>query len=174
MVSSDMLAIVVSNPGPASEDEPDSGIDTFRKAVTSHRLTRYPGSLSLPLCMLGFEAGESPHLHLPREPVSAQLSRSGEVDIAKFTYACWNSLAISINLDTRTRRPAPSVALTVPVFFRGPSWDTGAECVGLRGRGLSEGNTGVKRQCGLHECRRDGSFGFKMFEVLIQDLGRGA
>lgn len=50
----------------------------------------------------------------------------------------------------------------------------GAECVGLRGRGLSEDNTGVKRQCGLHECRRDGSLGFKRLEVLIQDFGRGA
>ena len=50
----------------------------------------------------------------------------------------------------------------------------GAEVVGLRGRGLSEDNTGVKRQCGLHECRMDGSLEFKRFEAIIQDLGRGA
>lgn len=34
--SCDMLAVVVSNPGSASEDESASGEDTFRKAVTSH------------------------------------------------------------------------------------------------------------------------------------------
>lgn len=50
----------------------------------------------------------------------------------------------------------------------------GAEWVGLRGRGLSEDRTGVKRQCGLHECRRDEFLEFKRFEVVIQDFGRGA
>ena len=50
----------------------------------------------------------------------------------------------------------------------------GAEWVGLRGRGLSEDRTGVKRQWGLHECRRDEFLEFKKFEVVIQDFGRGA
>lgn len=45
-------------------------------------------------------------------------------------------------------------------------------CDGLRGRGLSEGITGVKRLRGPHECRRDGDLGFKRFEVAIQDFGR--
>ena len=35
-VSCDMLAVVVSNPGPTSEDKPVSGEETLRKAVTSH------------------------------------------------------------------------------------------------------------------------------------------
>ena len=50
----------------------------------------------------------------------------------------------------------------------------GAECVGLRGRGLSEDSTGVKRQCELQECCKDEFLGFKRFEVVIQDFGRGA
>ena len=141
--SCDMLAVVASNPGPASEDEPASGEDTFRKAVTSQGLTRYPGSLSLPLSLLE----TSVHPHFSREPVSLRLPRSGELDIAKFTYVCWNSLAISTNRDTRTRRPAPSLdALEVPVFLRRPSDDNGEECVGLKGRGLSEDDTGVRWQ----------------------------
>ena len=59
----------------------------------------------------------------------------------------------------------------MPAFLRRPSVDVVAECVGLRGRGLSEDNTGVRWQCGLHECRRDESL---RFEVVIQDVGREA
>ena len=47
----------------------------------------------------------------------------------------------------------------------------GEECVGTRGRGLSEDNTGVKRQCELHECCRDRSLEDKRFEGFIQDFG---
>ena len=84
---------------------------SFKKAITSHWLTRYPNSLSLLLRMLELET--SPRLHFSWE-VSP---RSDELVIAKFTR---KSLA---NRDTRTRRPAPSLtaALTVPVFLRRPS-----------------------------------------------------
>lgn len=41
----------------------------------------------------------------------------------------------------------------------------GVGCIGLRGRGLSEDDTDVRRLCGLHECRNLG------FEVIIQDFG---
>jgi hypothetical protein len=44
----------------------------------------------------------------------------------------------------------------------------------MRGRGLSEDNTGVKPQCGLHECCRDKSLEVRRFEGIIQDFGRGA
>jgi hypothetical protein len=44
----------------------------------------------------------------------------------------------------------------------------------MRGRGLSEDNTGVKRQCGLHECCMDKSLEVKRFEGITQDFGRGA
>jgi len=50
-ISGNVLAAVVSNPGPEPEpegDEPASDINTSRKAVTSHCLARYPGALSLP------------------------------------------------------------------------------------------------------------------------------
>ena len=50
----------------------------------------------------------------------------------------------------------------------------GEECIGTRGRGLSEDNTGVKRRCGLHECCMDRSLEDKRFEGIIQDFGRGA
>jgi hypothetical protein len=47
-------------------------------------------------------------------------------------------------------------------------------CGGLKGRGLSEDATGVKRLHGLHECRKARNLGLKRFEVAIQDFGRGA
>lgn len=42
----------------------------------------------------------------------------------------------------------------------------------MRGRGLSEDVTGVKRLCRLHECRKDGNIGLERFEVDIQEFGR--
>lgn len=58
----------------------------------------------------------------------------------------------------------------MPGFLRRPSYDIdGAECVGLRGRGLSEDDTGVRWQCELHECRSDESL---PLEVVIEDFGR--